>query len=161
MPKDFRISWDINLMEGDFVFDSFIQDLEGDEGLETAVIISLFTDRRANEDDVLPDPNNEDKRGWWGDLTSAFGTEDQIGSRLWLLNREKTLQSVIQRAKQYVIEALQWMIDDGVAIKIDVEVERQGYIGNDVLAIQVKIYRFSGPDISLKYELQWDAQALR
>jgi len=161
MPKDIRISWDIGLMEGDFIFDEAIQDLEGDEGLETAVIISLFSDRRAKPDDILPDPNNTDLRGWWGDLTGPFVAGDQIGSRLWLLSREKTLNSVLVRAKQYAEEALQWMIEDGVAVKIEVETERQGTPGRDILALLVKIYQVDGIKKALQYELQWIAQGFR
>lgn len=161
MPKDIRINFDMDLMEGDFVFDTELQDYESDEGLETTLIISLFTDRRAQDDDVLPDSDSMDRKGWWGDLASPIVEGDQIGSRLWLLNREKTLSSTLQRAKQYVSEALQWMLDDGVAVRIDVNVERQGIVGHDMLAIQVKIYQRDGVLIAKEYELQWTAQALR
>ena len=43
-----------------------------------------------------------------------------IGSRLWLLNREKELQSVVNRARDYAAESLQWLIDDGIASRVDV-----------------------------------------
>ena len=139
MPSDIKISWDSGLMEGDFVFDSLLQDFDQDEEFQTAVLISLFSDRRANDDDVLPDPESSDRRGWWGDLAAPIIEGDQIGSKLWLLNREKTLPTVLQKAKQYAREALQWMIDDGVALTIDVEAWRQGIVGNDLLAIQIRI----------------------
>lgn len=162
MPKDIRISWDANLMEGDFVFDEVAQDLEFDEGLETAVIISLFTDRRANFDDILPDPDNRDLRGWWGDLASPLVEGDQIGSRLWLLEREKTLKTVLVRAKQYAEEALQWMIEDRIATKIEVDVERQGVVGSDILALQVRIRQTEGIEkiLALQYKTQRTAQGL-
>lgn len=76
-------------------------DLQGDDGLMTAVIISLFTDARAHDDDPLPDERvgvSSDRRGWWGDcLPDAQGeqTLESIGSRLWLLWREKDLDSVV------------------------------------------------------------------
>ena len=47
------------------------RDLQGDDGLLTAVIISLFTDARAHDDDPLPDERvgvTSDKRGWWEPL---------------------------------------------------------------------------------------------
>lgn len=160
MAKDIRIVWDIGLMEGEFTFDSNIQDLESDEGLETAVIISLFSDRRAKIDDPLPDPNNSDRRGWWGDLISDI-EDDQIGSRLWLLDREKTTESVLVRAKEYAEESLQWIIVDGVAAKVAVIAERQGTPGNDRLALGVQIFKKDGTEEALNFEAQWDAQALR
>lgn len=162
MPKDVRISWDLGLMEGDFIFDEVTQDLEYDEGLETAVIISLFTDRRANFDDILPNSSNRDFRGWWGDLASPLIEGDQIGSRLWLLEREKTLKTVLVRAKQYAEEALQWMIEDRIATKIEVDVERQGIEGQDVLALQVRIRQAEGIEkiLALQYKTQRIAQGL-
>lgn len=41
-------------------------DLLTDNSIETAVIISLFTDRRAQPSDLIPD-GSTDRRGWWAD----------------------------------------------------------------------------------------------
>ncbi len=158
---DIRITWNADLMEGDFNFDIDAQDLESSTGLQTAVIISLFTDRRARDDDELPDPNSDDRRGWWGDLASPLIEGDQIGSRLWLLDREKTLESVLVKAKQYAEEALQWMIEDGVAVKIEAETERQGIVGQDILALKVRIYRTFGNDKTEEFSFQWAVQESR
>ena len=159
MSGDIKIIWSPSLMEGDFEFSNSINDLTGDAGIGTAIVISLFSDRRASDDDILPDVNNLDKRGWWGDLGFPEFEEDRIGSKLWLLGREKTLDSVLMKAKSYAEEALQWMIDDGVAIKIEVSVERVGVIGTDILALLVEIYREFGGKRTYKYELQWTAQS--
>ncbi len=142
-------------MEGDLSIED--GDLESDDGLETAVIISLFTDRRARDDDELPDPNNPDRRGWWGDLVAEVA-DDQIGSRLWLLERSKTTPDVLVKAKEYAEEALSWMIEDDVAKKIEVEVERQGTEGNDRLALLVKIYQSENNIVALKFNTKWEAQ---
>ncbi len=158
---DIRIVWDTDLNEGNFNFLTDEQDLESDNGLETAVIISLFSDRRAKKDDILPDSNSTDRRGWWGDLVSPAVEGDQIGSRLWLLNREKTLESVLIRAKEYIEEGLLWMLEDGVVAKIEVETERQGMPGNDRLVIGVKIQKIDGNEIALDFEAQWIGQAAR
>ena len=57
--------------------------LDSSEPLVRAVIISLFTWRRARPDDDLP---GDLRMGWWGDTYA--GTEgDRFGSRLWLLSR--------------------------------------------------------------------------
>jgi len=91
-------------------------DLVADDGLLTAVIISLFTDRRANDDDPLPDERIgvlSDLRGWWGDCILEEDRRDPLGSRLWLLSREKEVDVVVARAQQYADEALEWLIRDG------------------------------------------------
>ena len=158
---DIRIVLDPIFLEGDFVFDPLIQDLESDAGLETAVIISLFTDRRANVDDVLPDVRSANRRGWWGDLASPEVEGDRIGSRLWLLERQATLENIPARAKQYTEEALAWMVEDRIASRIVVSSERIGTIGTDVLALEIQIHKPDGNILPLAYELQWQAQALR
>ena len=41
-------------------------------------------------DDVLPDPDSTDRRGWWGDLEAEEIWHGwPIGTRLWLMRREK------------------------------------------------------------------------
>lgn len=122
-----------------------------DNGLYTAVIISLFTDRRANNDDVLPG-DASDKRGWWADAF-PIAPDDRIGSRLWLLSREKQLPSVLNRAQQYAREALQWMIDDGVAgsVACTAQIVRQGVLG---LTVAIMPPAANTPN-HYKFELLW------
>ena len=114
-------------------------DLTSDQGLRTAVLISLFTDRRADDDDQLPDGSN-DRRGYWGDSYPDIDG-DELGSRLWLLSREKQTTDVLIRAREYCQEALQWLIDDGIASTVEVDNEwlRQG-----VMAIYITITRGDG-----------------
>lgn len=76
--------------------------------LVTNILISLFTDRRALDSDELPTGKGTDKRGWWADSFRAR----QIGSRLWLLSREKQMQSVLKKAEEYAKESLKWLVDD-------------------------------------------------
>lgn len=90
-------------------------DMLTDDSLTTEVIISLFTDRRALDSDDLPG-GDSDRRGWWGDSYR----DRPIGSRLWLLSREKTLQSVLDRAAAYALEALTWLKQAGRVNKITV-----------------------------------------
>lgn len=106
--------------------------LELDDSLETAVIMSLFTDRRAEDDDRLPF-GESDRRGWWGDAYADVPSR-KIGSRLWLLEREKQLPEVLVRAREYALEALQWLVDDGRAARVDVEASfpRTGVLGLEV-----------------------------
>lgn len=157
MP-DIKLSWDDDILEGDLLFAD--NDLTTDSGLETAIIISLFTDRHANNDDILPDPDNDNKRGWWGDLLADVA-KDQIGSRLWLLEREKTTIEVLQRAKEYGEEALQWLIDDLIASRVEVIAERnQERSDYNRLDLQANVYKSDGNNISFKFDDIWNAQFL-
>jgi phage gp46-like protein len=113
--SDIRTTWDPWALHGDWLF--VPPDLVTGRDLETAATISLFTDRLALPDDKLPDPNDGDRRGWWADWEAEGGP---LGSRIWLLSREKETEEVRQRAEDYCREALQWMLDDDVADAVEV-----------------------------------------
>jgi len=115
--------------------------LASSEPLVRAVIISLFTWRRARPDDEQPGNSRE---GWWGD-TFASVQDDRIGSRLWLLSRAKMTAETPRRAKEYAEEALAWLVEDGIAARVDVEVERRGI---DTLALATRIYKADGSVLS-------------
>lgn len=151
MSGDLKLSYDKDLMEFDLSIDD--GDITGDEGLETAVFISLYTDMRARLDDNY---DNDDRRGWWGDQT--VGNNDQIGSRLWLLDRAKTTNENIRLAKIYVEEALKWLVEDGVAKKVEVAAERSGQAGNDRLYISASIYKSDGTSVTYKFDAFWESQ---
>lgn len=119
---DVRTSWDPRLLQGDWVYTG--ADLGTGRDLETSAIISLFTDRLAHVDDVLPDYADGDRRGWWADWDADEGP---IGSRLWLISREKSTEQTRQRAEDYCKEALQWMLDDDVADTVDITAEWADY----------------------------------
>lgn len=89
-----------------------VGDLVSGDDLQTAIIISLFTDRLAGADDDY----GEDRRGWWGDLDSEY----LIGSRFWLLRREKLMTQVALKAEEYAKEALFWLVEDGVVKSIQI-----------------------------------------
>lgn len=138
---------------GDLVLFGF--DLERDDGLETSVIISLFTDRRANAEQIPPEYQQDDLRGYWGDITNASAS-DQTGSLLWLLAREKQLPQTLSRAEQYCREALAWMIDDLVSTRIDVAAS---YISQGWIQLVIDIHRPTGQAVRFQYNYEWSAQA--
>ena len=132
-------------------------DLERDDGLETAVIISLFTDRRASPEQIPVELPQDDQRGYWGDVRPAV-EGDETGSLLWLLAREKQLPSTLARAQQYAAEALRWMIDDVIATRVDVVAE---FVAQGWMTLTVDIYRPDGSPVRYRYNYEWAAQAAK
>lgn len=135
--------FDLSLVDGS---------LADDAGLESAVIVSLFTDRRADIDDILP-AGGSDRRGVWSDIFNPVDGDLQ-GSKLWLLSREKQLSSVAVQARQYAEESLQWLIDDGIASAINVTAE---IVAQGVLGVGVEIVKPSGDVINFKFSNLWEA----
>lgn len=132
----------------DAVFES--NDLSTDEGLQTAVTISLFTDRRVSADE-LPD-GQSDQRGWWGDALNE--NNDKIGSKLWILEREKITTEVFEDFKTYCEEALQWMIDDEIAESVVVTVER---IDLYSISVVIEINRPQDERQRYRFNYLWNA----
>lgn len=108
-------------IEGDLAIDGLAY--RESSGLETAIRLSLFTDRRAEEGDDRPDGVDgfgADLRGWWG---SAFMRSGAMGSRLWTLKRSPLTAETRQRARDFALEALAWFTETGIATAVRVETE--------------------------------------
>lgn len=133
--------------------------LDDTNQLQTAIIIALATDRRANDDDVLPDLRSDDRRGWWGDTNAdVIWNGWPIGSRLWLLARAKITDgqaregATLTRVETYIREALQPFIDARVASRMAVSASRTG---NTSITADVTLYRGPKPAISLQFQDFW------
>jgi phage gp46-like protein len=142
---DITTTWDVDRASGDWSISGGA--LASGDDLSTAVLISLFTDRLANADDVPPD-GGTDRRGWWGDQ----GEDVPIGSRLWLLDRSRLDVKVANQAKIYMEEALQWIVDDQVAAGVKVATTIGG---NSTLYSVIRITRADGTLTDLKFNWVW------
>lgn len=135
---------DIEIKDGDLV---------GDDGLETALLISLYTDKRVSDEEL---PRGESsKRGWWGDMFPDFDG-DQIGSKLWLLDASKQIPSNLPLYEDYVKDALQWLIEDGVASEISCSAS---YPERSYILIEISVKRPSGENSS--FDFLWDGQSFK
>ena len=122
--------------------------------LATAVLVSLFTWRRANKDDQLP-IGMTDRYGWWGDNLSDI-EGDKIGSRLWLLYREKITIATMLRAKQYAEEALNWLVEDKVADKVEVRVSRLQTSNIWTIALEVDVVQPNSNKETFRFSDLWN-----
>ena len=115
------------------------------DGLQTAILVSLFTDARVPADD-LPEGETE-RRGWWGDQLGDGA--DEYGSKLWLLRRRKRERDIPAQAAAYAREALQWMVEDDVAVKVTADAE---WAGLDELRLRVVVSLPEGSDREFQFE---------
>jgi phage gp46-like protein len=125
-------------------------DLSRDAGLETAILISLFSDRL-----VTSEENPKETRGWWADSDA-----NKIGSKLWLIERAKITDEVILRANSYTKECLKWLIDDGIALKVESIVQKGT---GDVLVFTITVYRplGKGGASAFHFFYNWEAERVR
>ena len=145
--SDTSTVWIRELGRGDWNLDG--ADLQNGNDLETAILISLFTDREANPDDVIPD-GTKDPRGWVGDLEQQY----KIGSRIWLLARAKQSPETLRLASDYIAESLQWLIDDGVVARFDITAE---WSAPSLLGAGVVAYQNNGSSIPMNFSWVWKA----
>lgn len=150
---DLALTW--SNATGDADLSMIDSDLASDAGLETAVLLSLFTDRRAANDDVPPSGDPDDRRGWWADQFAAV-EGDRIGSRLWLLDRSKRSSETARRAEEYVREALAWMLEDRVVASIGVAIDIASR--PDAMFITVTLQRPGRDAVAFRFGRAWDSQ---
>lgn len=122
----------------------------GDD-LESAIMVSLFTDGYASDDFALW-PGTTDRRGWWANTYE----DDPIGSNLWQLDRAKftDYSHILLRARDYSITALRWLIDDGIAQSVTVIPAR---LNRDAISLTILVQRPNVPTPqTFRYSVYWD-----
>jgi phage gp46-like protein len=126
--------------------------LSMDDTPSTAVILSMFTDRRAEESDEIPD-GSDDRRGWWGD-TFPEKPGDVYGSRLWLYARNKDHPATLEVVREAAEQACAWLTDDGVAARVEAEAAR---LRSGVLSLTVAITRPDRTRTDIRFADLWEA----
>lgn len=140
---------DIRFLDGDVAPDS---------GLETAVLISLFSDSRAVEDMIPAIDRDGDLRGYWGDVRPAV-PGDETGSLLWVIKRAKQLSKTLTDAREYAQRSLKWLVEDGVAESVTVNTS---YPDRGWMLLEVIIYRpQSANPVTFRYAYAWASQLLK
>jgi phage gp46-like protein len=134
--------------------------LDDTEALATAVVVALGTDRLADHDDILPDPDSTDRAGWWGDLDAQeIWGGWPIGCRLWLLKRSKIVEgsafegATVGRVENYIREAIQPFIDRRIASRMEVVANR---VGRERIDALIRLYRGPLRAVELRYQILWE-----
>ena len=159
MP-DIRIVQDVTLdaVTMDWLV-SPVTGIDETQALATAVMVALNTDRRALDDDVLPQLGSDDRRGWWGDTDagSIWGGWP-IGSRLWLMSRDTITDAgakqgaTIERARRYIKEALDPFVDAKIAPSFTIDLRQDG---RDRITGTITMFRGPKSAIALQWQSLW------
>lgn len=153
---DIALEWDNEVNAASPAIEA--NDLKADDGLRTAVYLSLFCNAPARPGDVLPDGQiaRGGEGGWWADAVPV-SAGDVVGSRLWLLDRCAQSTENLTRAVTYAREGLDWMLTDRVTAKIDVTAEfiPDGY------ALDIAIHHPGADAARFRFDRTWNAEAAR
>jgi len=151
---DIYILWSNLDAEGDWTLAN--GDLQTGQDLETACLVSLFTDRLATPD-FVPTDGSSDRRGWWADPYN----DQPLGSNLWQLERAKKTRDTLGLARRYAEQALTWLVDDGVAKQIAVNTSWLGDpAGSTALGIGIAILKPDGSVTRFTFGWAWQGLAV-
>jgi phage gp46-like protein len=148
---DIRVVWDPETMLGTWLLSG--NTLDTSMELVTAVAVALFTHRTAEDDDPLPNYAS-DRRGWWADheADELYGGWP-IGSRLWLLSREKQTEDTRNRAEEYIREALDPFVERRIVDSYDLTVD---WFAFERLGAEITLYRGQKESIAVRFETLWN-----
>ena len=121
--------------------------------LEQLVLVSLFSDARAGDDED-PGDGTSNRRGWFADAFfdgADTGAAPSIGSRLWLLRRQTSTPANVASARKLIADALAWLVSAGIASAVDVVAQRYGI---DRVDLQVTVSR-DGRSTALRFAGLW------
>jgi len=156
---DIALVWDPSTATADFAmapqFTASSGDLLTGNDLQTAVLLSLFSDAQADPGDIVLD--TADPRGWWADTYAALEDPtlpiiagDRFGSKLWQAFARIRNQDTLNWAANETIRALSWMVTDNVAKSVDATAYFTSNGGIGVIPVITK------PDgTSSRYNFAW------
>ena len=120
-------------------------DIITEDQLDTAILVSLFTDRRAEAHDVA---KPQLRRGWVGDLETP---DDLWGTTLWLLEQARLTNDTAALAKDAMKVGLEWFVRDSIAI----DVSTRAFIDGSDMKLQADITKPSAKTESFVVSL-WE-----
>lgn len=116
-------------------------DIETADQLDTALLMSLFCERRAAPSEMT---HPELRRGWIGnEATPGF----EIGSKLWLYEQARITRTTLNGIQAEALDAMAWLVEDGIATKVEAAVEPD--------ALTINLYRPNSEVVSAYYPL-WE-----
>ena len=126
-------------------------DILTDEFFDTAILMSLFCEKRANEREVR---EPERRRGWIGnESTPGF----EIGSKIWLYEQGRINKSTLNGIKTSAENGIQWMLDEEVLSSFEASTSLNE---NTNIILEIQFFRTTSK-IDNKLYVLWDNSGRR
>ena len=135
----------------DLAFDEGKGDLLTSESLENVVIISIGT--YARERNLGRVANLKPcVGGWWGDALDEKGT---LGGYLFEAFPGKLKDETAKSVERLAVEALSWMVEDGIVKNVDCVA---AVSGEETMNVEIRLEKPTGEQIDpIIYEIKWKA----
>ncbi len=144
---DIAITWDEQLCRGDWSMSG--GDLASGSDLQTASLVSMFTDARVDEH-VPPAPAGPpDRRGCWTDTYTGW----RIGSRLWTRQRLVKNQQTLTLITGDVKDCLNWLIAEGVVSRVDISAS---WINRTMIGVSITAHMPLADPQTFQFQWVWN-----
>jgi len=117
---------------------------------DTALLMSLYTEKRASESEVS---ESRFRRGWIGNESFVDGFE--IGSKIWLFEQSRLNRDTLNGITSAAIEGLQWFLNRGFAINLAVDT----VLLKGIVTLQVDIFR-PNSKVDRRFFRLWDGSGV-
>lgn len=121
-------------------------DIATEETIDTYILMCLFEEYRATSAEV-PEANR--RRGWIGNESTP---DFQQGSKTWLFEQERITGTVLAELGSVIRNGLQPLIDDGIAVSVQVETP---FLRNGKVCVYINIGR-DGSRVDRRFYELWD-----
>lgn len=120
-------------------------DIATTDGFDTAILMSIFVDARADISEV---PIPENRRGWWGDLVSDI-PDESTGSKIWLYYQARLTTIIANKLEDELYNCLLWFVKDNYLESITTSVS----IIDDAVVLNFGLKRNNSETESRSYTL--------
>ena len=121
-------------------------DISTDQTLDTAILMSILEEVRASSTEI---PESNKRRGAIiNETTPGF----EQGSKTWEFEQERLTGSVLAELNVVIRNSLQWMIDEGIAVNVEVDTL---FLQNGVVVAPVNFSR-DGSKVERRFFELWD-----
>lgn len=114
------------------------------DAFDTALLYSIYGERRASSDEVV---DAQLRRGWIGNAGDF-----ENGSKIWLLRQARLTRDILNQLEDEAEKALQWMVDDGLAVALG---GINAVLSNGAVGLDTTIFR-SRDKVVRRFFILWE-----
>lgn len=128
--------YDFTLTNGDFTLDY---------GLDTSMMMSVLCEQRIEDQSVIP----MQRGGWVGNILQIVPSYQQ-GSLIWTKYQSNMNSQIQSEIEGYLEDAFSWMIEDGIAKDVNVDVN---LLANSKVSATITVTKNDDTQTSTYYDL--------
>ncbi|EFD0870350.1 helix-turn-helix domain-containing protein [Escherichia coli] len=125
------------------------------EPVNEPIAVGASADESVRVRSNRPEYSPEFEQAWLAYPKRAGGNSKSAAFKAWKarLNEGVNPETMLEGVKRYIRECLQWMIDDGVVSRIDLDIRRTGI---NELGNSITLWRRDGP-VMISFDDLWSA----